>query len=69
MAGTGPDQDTPHVDFIREMTAREATASYKNWRLGDVHDHGADLLRVNGLESSVRDGTRRTVKSVSGRRR
>ena len=64
MVGTGPDQDTSHVDFIRQITARKATASSKNWRLGDVHDHGADPPRVNGLESSVRDGTSRTVKSV-----
>jgi len=64
MAGAGPDQDTPHIDFIRQITPRKATASYKNWRLGDVRDHGADPPRVNGLESSMRDGTRRTVKSV-----
>lgn len=64
VAGTDPDQDTPHVDIIRPLTTREAMTSDKNWTLDDVHDHGVDPLRVNGLDSSVRDGTRRTVKSV-----
>jgi len=61
---SGPRRDKLNAEVIRPITTHEIMKSHKKRRLYNLQYHVVGPLRVNSLDSPVRDGTRLTVKSV-----